>query len=47
MRTKFTFSLLFFILIAISSFSQEIEWKTKASIPDKFYSGSAVNCPGI
>jgi N-acetylneuraminic acid mutarotase len=44
MKTNFIFTTLFLGLIAISSFSQEIEWNSKASIPYKIYSGSAVTC---
>ncbi len=44
MKTKLTLTALFWGFIALSSFSQEIEWKAKAELPNQIHSGSAVTC---
>jgi len=44
MRTKSFFTIILLGLLTISSFSQEIEWKSKAMLPHAIYSGSAVTC---
>lgn len=44
MKTKSIFTTLLLGLITISSFSQTIEWKSKAILPYEIYSGSAVTC---
>jgi N-acetylneuraminic acid mutarotase len=44
MTTKIYFTLLFSGLIFINSYSQKIVWNTKAELPNKCLSGSAVTC---
>lgn len=44
MLSKIYFTLLFSCLIFINSYSQNIVWKSKAELPNKCYSGSALTC---
>jgi len=41
---KISFILVFVGLISMNSFSQKIVWNTKAELPNKYMSGSAVTC---
>jgi len=44
MKTKNTIALLFLISIAVNSFAQKMVWKSKAELPDKIHSGTALTC---